>query len=85
MNMLTKVAHVYADSSVINKEIKKYEEEGWYLRGTPIAVGNLCNVLLTFEKPDTSDSKGEERKPDVPPPDPEKIRELMYKNKADDK
>ncbi len=62
MNMLTCVATInvskgtkhYALTKVINQEIENKREEGYMLRGTPIAVGDEY-VILTFEKPDNNE------------------------------
>lgn len=49
MNILTKVVTTLISENKINEEIKKQENEGWYLRGTPIPMGSR-EVMLTFEK-----------------------------------
>lgn len=68
MSRLTKIVTASSNAEELNQEIKRQEAEGWFLRGTPILLGEF-SVMLTFESDDDDSVEFTSEFPDDIPED----------------
>ena len=73
MSMLTKVVTTRRTEETINEEIHNQQAQGWFLRGTPMLLGD-SSVMLTFEQ----EEEPEEYSNEFPDEIPEDIEECDY-------